>query len=424
MPPAILPALLLVLAMLSAPVARGDVGWLLEFEEGRAAAIHEGKDLLIDFGGSDWCAPCAWLKERVLSRPEFIGLASGRFVLVDIDLPFRSPIAADRKKRYEDLQERFGIRSFPSLVLATSDGRAYARATYRERFQAPEEYWKHLAPLVERGARLREALARVGTVQERAKAGALAEALAEVDPRFVPLFFADLVADLRSLDPADSTGYLAHLDGRKALDDLQAKLDLRKASIEPKEVDALIARDKLRGESLQEALVLRAAGEVLAGDDARALGTFSSVLDAQATRTRFDGGDSIPLDADSIATVRRRIAEGKANRGDGVGLLYALHRIFDFDLPNAYELSCGGVFQPGVRIREILGDRYGKALIRSTEGLRGEARARALALGLDGTFFIARGSIREVVIDLIPSLVGKETAMKLLPGPYYPRWID
>ena len=407
---------------ISSPVLAED-GWVLEFEEGKAASKAAGKDLLIDFGGSDWCLPCQWLKEKVVSKPQFIKQAGERFVLVDIDLPARTAIDAGRKRRYEELQERYGIKSFPSVVLALPDGRAYARATYREAFATPETYWKHLTPLVERGKRLREALARVEKLQGPPKAEALADGLAEVDAKFVPLFFGDLLVELRAADPSDSTGYFAHLEGRKALDDFQAKLDLFKGGIDPSRVDAMIDRVKLRGESFQEALVLRAAGEVLAGDEARALGTFEAALDAQATRTRFDRGDFVPLDAASIATVRRRIADGKADKGDGVALGYALHRIFGFDLPNAYELSCGEAFRPDIRVREAIGDRYGKALIRSTENLGGEARARALASGLEGTSFAPRGAIGEIVQKLMPSLVGKDSAKAMLPGPYYPRYV-
>ncbi len=202
---------------------------------------------------------------------------------------------------------------------------------------------------------------------------------------------------------------------------------MHKGAIDSAAVDALIARAKLRGELLQEALILRAAGEVLAGEDRRALGTFQAVLDAQASRSRFDRGDYVPLDKDSIATVRRRIADGEADPGNGVALYYALHRIFIFDMPNAYEWSCpstfASAFRPDIRVIEIIGDRYGRALIRSTEGLKGEARAKALAKGLEGTFFPARGAIREI-LQMISGLVGKPAAKALLPGEFYPRWID
>jgi thioredoxin-related protein len=419
--------MLVALAVLCASAVRGEEAWYLEFEAGRAAAEARGKDLLIDFGGSDWCLPCKLLKERVFSKQEFIGRAVREFVLVDIDLPLTKrgiPIPADRKLRYQKLQERYGITTFPTVVLATSDGRPYSRTTYREALETPDLYWKHLVPLRERGRRLREAFAQAKTVRGRERAAALADGLAEVDARFVPGFYADSLAELRTAAPADPSGYLGFLEGRRALDDFQAGLDIHKANIDPAAVDALIARAKLHGEFLQEALMLRAAGEVLAGDDRRAFRTFAAVLHAQASRTRFDRGDFIPLDAASIAAVRRRIAEGEADPKGGAAFYYALHRIFQFDMPNRYELSCGEYFQPNVRVLEVVGDRYGLALIRSTETLHGEARARALAKGLEGTFFVARGSIREIVLELIPSLVGKETAKALVPGPFYPRWID
>jgi thiol-disulfide isomerase/thioredoxin len=418
--------LLVAFAGLATVPVRAGESWFLEFEEGRAAAKAQGKDLLIDFGGSDWCGPCKWLKERVLSKAEFIERASGQFVLVDIDLLLsgRVPFPADRKQRYEKLQDRYGISSVPTVVLASADGRPYARTTYRDAFQTPETYWNYLAPLRERGGRLRAALDRAEALKGQARAAELATGLSEVDPRFIDRFYADRVAELLAADPSDATGYLAFLDGRRAIDAFQAPLDDHKGVIDTAAVDSLIARAKLRGESLQEALVLRAAGEVLAGEDRRALGTLRAVLDAQASRTRFDRGDYVPLDAASIAIVRRRIAEGEADPGTGVALYYTLHRIFEFDMPNPYDWSCGAAFQPRIRVRETIGDRYGRALIHSTEGLKGEARARALAKGLDGTFFAARGSIREIILEMIPGLVGKPAAKALLPGAFYPRWID
>ncbi len=304
--------LLVALAGLVTLPVRGGESWYLELEEGRAAAKAQGKELLIDFGGSDWCLPCKRLKERVLSKAEFIERASGQFVLVDIDLlrSGRVPFPADRKRRYEELQERYGIASFPTVVLAAADGRPYARTTYREAFQTPETYWKYLAPLRERGPRLRAALTRAEGLKGKARAAELAEGLSEVDPRFIHRFYADRVAELRAADPSDSTGYLAFLDGRRALDEFQAPLDLHKAAIDPVAVDSLIARAKLRGESLQEALVLRAAGEVLAGEDRKALGTFQAVLDAQAlahpVRPRRLRTARRGLDRDGPAADRRR----------------------------------------------------------------------------------------------------------------------
>lgn len=250
-------ALLISLMGLTAPPIRAGEAWYVEFEAGRAAAEAQGKDLLIDFGGSDWCAACKWLKDRVFSKAEFIERASNAFVLVDVDLLVRSPIPADRKRRYEELQKRFAVASFPTVVLAMSDGRPYARTTYRDAAQTPETYWNYLAPLRQRGGRLHSALERAKTLEGVPQAAMLTDGLSEVDPRFIHQFYADKLAELRAADPADSTGYLAYLDGRRALDAFQAPLDLHNGAIDPVAVDSLIARAKLRGESLQEALILR-----------------------------------------------------------------------------------------------------------------------------------------------------------------------
>ena len=120
--------------------ARAGDAWHLEFEEGRSAAKANGKDLLIDFGGSDWCLPCRWLKERVLSRPAFIERAAGTFVLVDIDLPVkrgsdrgRSQAAISRSCRSDTGSARSRRSCWHS-----PDGRPYARTTYREACKTPE----------------------------------------------------------------------------------------------------------------------------------------------------------------------------------------------------------------------------------------------------------------------------------------------
>jgi hypothetical protein len=170
--------------------------------------------------------------------------------------------------------------------------------------------------------------------------------------------------------------------------------------------------------------VLRATGEVLAGDDRQALRTFAAVLGAQPSRTRFDHGDFLPLDAESIKKIRSRIADGEADKGDEVALYYSLHRIFAFEMPDPYEVCCGHGFRPSIRVRETIGNRYGSALMRSTEGLSDDARARALAKGLEGTFFASQGAIREIIRERIPALVGNETAKKILPGSFYPRWLQ
>ena len=73
-------------------------GWLTDFEAAKAQATEEGKDLLVDFSGSDWCYWCKKLDGEVFSKPGFMDTASSDFVFVKIDFP------RDKSRQSADLQ--------------------------------------------------------------------------------------------------------------------------------------------------------------------------------------------------------------------------------------------------------------------------------------------------------------------------------
>jgi thiol-disulfide isomerase/thioredoxin len=410
-----------VLAMLGSGLARAD-DWFEEFETAQAAAKEQKKDLLIDFGGSDWCAPCKWLKERILSKPTFIELAREHYILVDIDDLQRGKMPAGRKEHYQALQKEYGVETFPSVVLATPEGKPYAWATYMPSINEPEKYWSLLEPLRKRGTVFREHLERAQVAAGAEKAAALVDALSQIRADFATRYYAGEIAEIRKLDPADRSGYLSFLKGRHEVEVLQERLHAAKASAaaigendtERAELDAVteavggvIDGGGLRGEALQEALLLRAVLQVRAHEPGKALKSLEVLLAAQATRTRFDHGDFLPLDAVSIKTVSKRIAAGKQAANDPVRQYFALHRIFEFELPDRYELSCGHGFRPAWLARGWIGEEYGKQLIQSTADLPPAERARALRKGLEDTRFWRQGALAEIQDRLLPQLEGK-----------------
>ena len=40
------------------PVRGGEGGWLVDFAKAKAQCAKEGKPILMEFTGSDWCPPC------------------------------------------------------------------------------------------------------------------------------------------------------------------------------------------------------------------------------------------------------------------------------------------------------------------------------------------------------------------------------
>jgi hypothetical protein len=87
-------------------------------------------------------------------------------------------------------------------------------------------------------------------------------------------------------------------------------------------------------------------------------------------------------------------------------------------MPDRFEVCCGYGYRPKFLARIVVGEKYGKALMESTANLQGEARARALGKGLEGTAFVRHGPIKEIIDQLVPQLVGPKEAAKYLPQPY------
>jgi thioredoxin-related protein len=120
--------------------AFAEAKWFTNFEEAKKVALKEGKPLLLEFTGSDWCGPCMALRKNVLSTEEFTKEAAGKYVLVELDFPPPSAEqAAELKAQNSELKKRFAVAGYPTILLVdaqTGDifGRVigYRRSTTRQ----------------------------------------------------------------------------------------------------------------------------------------------------------------------------------------------------------------------------------------------------------------------------------------------------
>lgn len=108
------------LAALTAPASAAE--WMTDFGAAAQRAASEGKLVLVDFTGSDWCAFCMQLRRQVLDTPGFEDYARDRFVLLEVDLPNRASFDAALRARNEELCRTYGIRTFPTLLVLTPRG--------------------------------------------------------------------------------------------------------------------------------------------------------------------------------------------------------------------------------------------------------------------------------------------------------------
>ena len=107
--------LVLVLAALPFVGGRASAQWRTDYSAARKEAAETGRPLLLDFG-TDACFWCKKLDATTFRDPQVVKTLNERFVAVKVD--------AQRNPR---LAEALQIESYPTLVLATPDGKVIGR---------------------------------------------------------------------------------------------------------------------------------------------------------------------------------------------------------------------------------------------------------------------------------------------------------
>ena len=102
--------------------------WTDNYAAAVAQAKKDGKMLLLDFTGSDWCGYCIKLHEEVFSKPEFATWANAKFVCVELDYPAHKKLADDVKKQNDDMKTKYAIRGYPTIIILSSDEKELTRS--------------------------------------------------------------------------------------------------------------------------------------------------------------------------------------------------------------------------------------------------------------------------------------------------------
>ena len=124
----------LLILSLSATQLSGQL-WADSYAAARTEARASGKDLVVVFSGSDWCAPCIKLEREIWSDAEFQRLAPESFLFYRADFPRKKEnrLPEDLSAVNGDLAERYNSRgAFPLVVVLTPDGELLGQAGYEK----------------------------------------------------------------------------------------------------------------------------------------------------------------------------------------------------------------------------------------------------------------------------------------------------
>lgn len=215
------------LMALAAPQAiAADDAWTMDFAAAKATAAEAGKDLLLEFTGSDWCPPCQMLNREVFSQEAFLTNAPEHFVLVKLDFPNdKSGIPEAIQQQNDELAKQYGVSGFPTIILSDAKGRPYASTGFSQ--GGAEQYVEHLKALQENRVRRDDAFTTAADAEGVAKAKALVGALdaMELDPAAVTQFYGEVVEEIKANDPEDETGFVRQAAVQKRLDEFQEEIN-------------------------------------------------------------------------------------------------------------------------------------------------------------------------------------------------------
>lgn len=96
--------------------------WLTDYEAAVEASRETERPILMNFTGSDWCAPCIQMKNDVFSKEAFHEYAEENLVLLELDFPQNTPQEPEVKEQNQELAQDFGLRAFPTYVLLDEEG--------------------------------------------------------------------------------------------------------------------------------------------------------------------------------------------------------------------------------------------------------------------------------------------------------------
>jgi len=113
--------IVIVLTTLTAPPV-----WLTDFDDAKEKAVAENKFILLNFSGSDWCAPCIKLKKEVFENETYLSVAQEKQVLVRADFPRskKNQLPKEQTLHNEALAEKYNpTGKFPYTLLLDASGK-------------------------------------------------------------------------------------------------------------------------------------------------------------------------------------------------------------------------------------------------------------------------------------------------------------
>ena len=115
--------------------------WKYNFENAKKIASEEGKNIVMIFSGSDWCAPCMRLEKNIWQSEEFKKESAEKWVLLKLNFPRKkaNQLSEEQTNHNRALAEKYNREgSFPLVIIMQPDGKILGKLGFKN--VAPKEY--------------------------------------------------------------------------------------------------------------------------------------------------------------------------------------------------------------------------------------------------------------------------------------------
>jgi thioredoxin-related protein len=115
--------------------------WETNLETAKKLASEKGRNIVLVFSGSDWCAPCMKLEKNIWESKDFIDDSDKHFVLLRADFPKKkaNSLSKEQQEQNGQLAETYNKQGlFPLVAVLDKNGKLLGTTGYKN--ISPKEY--------------------------------------------------------------------------------------------------------------------------------------------------------------------------------------------------------------------------------------------------------------------------------------------
>ncbi|HAO97267.1 MAG: hypothetical protein CMP26_11710 [Roseibacillus sp.] len=150
--------------------------WTMDFDAAVKLAGEKKLPLILNFTGSDWCGWCKLMDKNVFAEEAWKTYAKEKVLLVTLDFPQDKSVVPEKYvARNKALQEKFGVRGYPTYVVLDNDGDTKLGQLGAGREKTPSSFIEEFEGVVRMSAGAIEAYAKANPDKADAYKAAIAE---------------------------------------------------------------------------------------------------------------------------------------------------------------------------------------------------------------------------------------------------------